>query len=90
MWTKELEDDPDRGFLLDGIVNGFQLILVDATLQPAEMNNYKSVTDSAVRDQVEKTLLEEIREGNYVVTDTKPTIVSALGAIRSLILMRCA
>ena len=90
MWTKELEDDPDRGFLLDGIVNGFQLIPADATLQPAEMNNYKSATDSTVRDQVEQTLLEEIREGNYVVTDTKLLLSVLWGLSRSLILIRCA
>ena len=46
------------------------------------MSNYKSATDSAVRDQMEQTLLEEIREGNYMVIDTKPTTVSALEAIQ--------
>ena len=81
MSTKELEDDPDREFLIDGIANGFQLILADAKLQPAEMNNYMSATNSTVRDQVEQTLLEEIQDDNYIVTDTKPTIVRALGAI---------
>ena len=30
---------------------------------------------------VEETILGEIAEGNYVITDVKPTIVSALGAI---------
>ena len=63
------------------MVNGFQLVPVDADLKPAEMENYKSATDPAVRDQVESTLLEEIHEGNYILTDKKPTIVSALGAI---------
>lgn len=30
---------------------------------------------------VEETILSEIAEGNYVITDAKPTIISALGAI---------
>ena len=45
------------------------------------MNNYKSATAPAIKDQVEATLLEEIQEGNYIVTDKKPTIISAFGAI---------
>ena len=81
MWTKELEDNQDKEFLLDRPRNGFQLIPADATLQPAEMDNYKSATHSTIMDKVEQTLLEEIREGNYIVTDTKPTIVSVLEAI---------
>ena len=52
-----------------------------SNIEQAEMNNYKSATAPAVRDQVEATLLEEIQEGNYIVTDKKPTIISALEAI---------
>ena len=81
LWNKELEDDLDKDFVWDGIFHGFQLIPADADLKPAEMDNYKSVTNVATCDAVEDTLLEEIREGNYVVTDNKPTVVSAIGAI---------
>ena len=45
------------------------------------MNNYFSATAPTVRDKVESTLLEEIAIGNYMLTETKPTIVSALGAV---------
>ena len=71
-------------FLWDGIVHGFELILADADLKPAEMDNYKSATNMATSNTVEDTLLEEIREGNYVVTDNKLTIVSTTGAIPKL------
>ena len=80
-WTKELEGDPDRELLLDGTVHGFQLIPADADLQSAEMDNYLSATNLAVRDKVEATLLEEMAAGNYRVTTEKPVIVSAIGAI---------
>jgi len=30
-WATELEGDPDREFLLDGIANGFKLVDDDAT-----------------------------------------------------------
>ena len=45
------------------------------------MNNYILATGSAVRDKVESTLLEEIAICNYVISEVKPTIVSAIGAV---------
>ena len=53
----------------------------DCTFLPAQQNNYKSATSAAHKPKVEQTILGEIAEGNYVVTDVKPTIISALGAI---------
>ncbi|KAK2157715.1 hypothetical protein LSH36_186g04041 [Paralvinella palmiformis] len=56
---------------------------MDKNAQPntAEMDNYKSAT-SQHHEQVENQILEEIREGRYVVTSRKPTIVNAIGAIQ--------
>lgn len=45
------------------------------------MRNYKSATEHDDHNNVKKTIHEEIRHGNYIVTAEKPTIVSALGAI---------
>ena len=81
LWQQELESDEDKDFLLDGITNGFQLIPSDSTLTPTEMENYRSVTNSKAKVKVEQTIQEEIREGNYIISPTKPTIVSALGAV---------
>ena len=33
----ELDFDEDKEFLLDGIINGFELIPADSTLSPAEL-----------------------------------------------------
>ena len=81
LWLDEFKGDPDEVFLADGLKNGFQLIPVGSCFQEAEMDNYCSATNPAVRSKVEKTLLEELGIGNYVVTDHKPVIVSALGAV---------
>lgn len=43
--------------------------------------NYKSATTPEVKSKVEKQILSEIEQGNYVIRSKKPTIVSALGAI---------
>ena len=54
---------------------------VDTVFLPAEMQNYKSSTNSNVRDKVEQTILEDIESGNHVIVNNQPTIVSAIGAI---------
>ena len=81
LWLHELKGDPDELFLSDGLRNGFQLVSAGARFQPAEMNNYRSVTDLAVRDKVEESVLEELAAGNYVISNSKPVIISALGAV---------
>ena len=45
------------------------------------MHNYKSATDNPYREKVEGQIKHEISAGNYVITSSKPTIISALGAI---------
>ncbi len=44
------------------------------------MHNYKSATDNPFREKVERQINHEISAGNYVITISKPTIISALGA----------
>ena len=77
----ELALDEDKEFLLDSIINGFELIPADLPLSPAEMDNYSSSTKPEARDKVEQTLQEEIAEGNYIITPTRPTIVSTISAV---------
>ena len=43
--------------------------------------NYKSATNVSTKAAVEQAIVGEIAEGNYVISKSKPTIVSALGAI---------
>lgn len=40
-----------------------------------------TATNAVSKATVERTILEEIAEGNYVITDSKPIIIRALGAI---------
>ena len=81
LWLEELKDDPDKEFLSDGIISGFQIVPVNAKFKPAETHNYASATEPVVRNKVEQTLLEEIAEGNYMVVNKEPTVISALKAV---------
>ena len=81
LWLDEIKGDEDEAFLRDGLVNGFQLVPTDTVFLPAEMQNYKSATNSDVRGKVERIISEEIESGNYVIINNQPTIVSAIGAV---------
>ena len=81
VWEDELAGDPDRDFILDGVWNGFRIIDEDSILAPASMDNYKSATDKPFFPLVEKQIRTEIGEGRYLISESKPVIVSALGAI---------
>ena len=53
----------------------------NSNFSPAQQDNYKSATNAVSRDGVEQTILDEIADGNYVITNSKPIIICALGAI---------
>ena len=62
-------------------MDGITIISDNLQLEDVNVNNYRSATESTVRQQVERQILTEIKQGNYIVTTEKPTIVSALWAI---------
>lgn len=79
MWEEELRHDRDRKYLLDGIRHGFRLIPENIAVDKVEVRNHQSAKQH--KDGVEKELLDQISKGHYIVTNTKPDIVSALAAI---------
>ena len=80
-WESELSGDFDKDFLLVGIKHGFHLIDKGSDILPTECHNYSSLSDGDNDIKVAKQIQWEIDNGNYIATDVKPTIVSALGAI---------
>ena len=82
-WERELANDEDRDFLINGLMYGFDIIDAgrEKDVLSVERENYASAKCAENRDKVEARLLAEIKEGNYVVVKNKPKIISALGAI---------
>ena len=72
-------NDIDTDFILSGISEGFRIVDKGATPIPANVDNYKSAL--ARQDQVEKQILTEIQEKRYIITHSKPPLISALGAL---------
>ena len=81
IWMKELKYDSDSDFLLDGVSNGFCITSKPDSFRSVLCDNYKSATDLSAHDRVEQQILSEISQGNYIVCNPRPTIVSSLGAI---------
>ena len=79
VWEKELQNDPDSTFILESIRNGFRLIDPNSCVKPAETDNHKSAL--LHKEKVEKELLHQIEQGNYIVASDKPVIISPLAAI---------
>lgn len=80
-WRTELEEDVDKDFLLQGLQQGFDIIMPDSELRPVRVHNHSSALSDEVRPQVEELINKEIRQGNYIVTSHEPTIISAIGAV---------
>ena len=81
MWERELAEDEDKEFLLHGLRYGFSIIDYDKIDQINGSYTKNSVSVFRNRDQVDKRIKEEVAEGNYVLQDSKPTVVSALSSV---------
>ena len=82
VWEEELTGDSDRDFILNGIRNGFDIVSTDEIPLAVETNNNISARPGApMYEQASKQILAEITEGNYVVCDDKPAIISPLSVI---------
>lgn len=78
-WTVELEGDSDREFIMNGVREGFSIVDSDQLPPPVYCKNYGSTRANFIK--VEQSIRAEIAAGNYEICDTKPRVISALGAI---------
>lgn len=82
---QELQGDYDADFIIEGLRNGFSLIDPDVDAKDIPkvcVENHKSARDPQLSAIVEMQIKSEIEDGNYRVSKSTPTIVSALGAIK--------
>lgn len=81
-WRSALSpDDPSRNYILHGVRYGFRITNSVYTGKPEHLDNYKSATAGINAQLVETQILEELWNGRYVITHSKPTLISALGAL---------
>lgn len=79
-WKKYLAQDIDKDYILEGVAEGFRLSYCqNKDVQDVEVDNHHS--SYLHRQLVEKELIKQLGAGHYVFTNSKPKIVSPLGAI---------
>ena len=66
---------------MNGILHGFDIIEPTANLTETFVKNHKSILLPEIRIDIDNIIKDEISEGNYVICNQKPTIVSALGVV---------
>lgn len=83
-WEHELSYENDtnlRDYLDFGVKNGFLIVDVNSDISPYEGKNYSSAVKGEAYNCVNRTILDELAKGKYVIADTKPTCVHGLGAV---------
>ena len=83
-WEHELAyetDDNLKEYLLTGIRDGFRIVNPLDDIPVYHANNYSSVMEGKAYDFVDNLILEELSEGKYIVAETVPHCIHALGAI---------
>lgn len=81
IWAKELANDLDRDFILNGVREGFDLIQRDATVLPAFTKNNRSALRPGAKEQIEEQLCKGLSLGHFGSSDIPPIIVNAIGAV---------
>ncbi|MCK5872999.1 MAG: hypothetical protein KAG26_09245, partial [Methylococcales bacterium] len=82
-WESLLPQDyPKRDIILQGVRDGFHIIEQGIDIHTSvHQKNYKSALDPERKPIVEAQIITELEHGHYKKIATKPTIISALGAI---------
>ena len=81
IWAKELANDLDRDFILNGVREGFDLIPRDTTVLPAFTKNNRSALRPGAKEQIEEQLCKGLSLGHFGSSTTPPIIVNAIGAV---------
>ena len=81
-WYEELQNDPDKSFILDGIRHGFDIIDEDVVVSPVRSKNHPSAQPgSPLYEMAAMQVQKEIENGNYIICESPPHIISPLAAI---------
>lgn len=79
VFHRELCNDPDRDFIIQGVAQGFSVTDNFKYVKSVESKNHPSAVNN--QDKVEQQIKVELSQGRYVKVKAKPTICSPLAAI---------
>ena len=82
-WERELSKETDlqlREFLWAGVTKGFNIV-DDVEIHPYHCRNYKSALTGDAFCYVDQLISDELADGKFLVAQSKPRCVHAIGAI---------
>lgn len=74
--------DPDILFILDGIMNGFRVVDVQASVDGYYCNNYSSCYTTGNEKKLKELLQDELSQGKLSYTKNCPKCVHAVGIVK--------
>ena len=82
-WDKELSDDPDRIFILDGLRFGFKLMLESdpSCIVAYESDNYSSATCPDFKPEMDSLFTKELALGRISMVQTKSRCLHPIGCV---------
>ena len=80
-WAKELKDDIDKDFVLNGVECGFSIVDNVNVNAVVEVDNHSSCFSGSNKQKVEELLMSEINNSRLVPVHNKPSICSTLAAV---------
>ena len=83
VWCKELESACDRDFLINGVINGFDIIRPSCILHKVAVQNHKSVLVPEVRRAIELFILGELAERTVLQHPSHVKLSMRLGQYQS-------
>ena len=81
IWAKELANDLDKDFILNGVREGFDLIQRDTTVLPTFTKNNRSALRPGAKEQIEEQLCNGLSLRHFGTSNTHPIIVNPIGAV---------
>lgn len=79
----ELSNDPDCSFILDGLRNGFKLLLESdpSCIDSYANDNYSSATCAELKPEMDQRFLNELALSRISCVTTKPKCIHPIGRV---------
>ena len=82
VWAEEMQDDPDKDYILEGLTEGFSLVTPSDIIIPQyDAHNYGSAEQDSSKSLLDKLFEAEIQEGKISRVMEKPHCIHAIGAV---------
>lgn len=84
-WLAELNYENDawlKSYIKKGVLYGFDIVDDVHSVDPYDRSNYPSVLKGEAHEFIDELILEEIRDGKYILAENRPKCIHSLGVVQ--------